>query len=435
MDGSPISSRSQPLRVGVILKLAFRNLRRQLRRSLLTASAMVVGGGICVFSYSLGDATHEQWIDSGVRMGSGHVTVERPEFRLSRKVDDRLPSQVRQVTEQALQSPELAAQVVAVSARLTISGLASSATGARPVQVVAVDSVAEAGFSMVDDQVIEGRYLEPDDRLAAYVGLGLVDSLDLRLGSRFVVQAQDAAGDISGQLLRVVGIFRSGMPQVDQSIIHIPISTAGDWLGTDRDVTNVGVVLADSALVGGMVAHLEQALSSPVASDEVRVIGWQESERAVWAAVAIDEFGNHVVMGILFIIIAFGIVNTVLMSVLHRHREFGVLRALGLTPRQTGAVVLVEGLTLTAVSGCVGVFLGMVTTWYFLGDGLDLSVFIGEEMTFSGVVIDPVIVPVFRVSRLAQIFAAILTIGTIASIYPARRAATVDTAEAMKFER
>ena len=255
MDGTPISSRSQPLRVGVILKLAFRNLRRQLRRSLLTASAMVVGGGLCVFSYSLGDATHEQWIDSGVRMGSGHVTVERPEFRLSRKVDDRLPSQVRQVTEQALQSPELAAQVVAVSARLTISGLASSATGARPVQVVAVDSVAEAGFSMVDDQVIEGRYLEPDDRLAAYVGLGLVDSLDLRLGSRFVVQAQDAAGDISGQLLRVVGIFRSGSPQVDQSIIHIPISTAGDWLGTDRDVTNVGVVLADSALVGGMVDH------------------------------------------------------------------------------------------------------------------------------------------------------------------------------------
>ena len=225
------------------------------------------------------------------------------------------------------------------------------------------------------------------------------------------------------------------MPQVDQSIIPIPISTAGDWLGTDRDVTNVGVVLADSALVGGMVDHLEQALSSPVANDEVRVIGWSESERAVWAAVTIDEFGNHVVMGILFIIIAFGIVNTVLMSVLHRHREFGVLRALGLTPRQTGAVVLVEGLTLTGVSGCVGVFLGMVTTWYFLGDGLDLSVFIGDEMEFGGVVIDPVVVPVFRVSRLAQSFAAILTVGTIASLYPARRAATVDTAEAMKFER
>ena len=435
MDGAPITPRSQPLHVGVILRLAFRNLRRQLRRSLLTASAMVVGGFFCVFSYSLGDGTHEEWIESGVRMGSGHVTVERPEFRLSRNVEDRLPPEIQQATEQALQSPEFARQVVAVSARLTISGLASSATGARPVQVVAVDPVSEAEFSMVDDQVIEGRYLEPDDRLAAYVGLGLVESLDMRLGSRFVVQAQDAAGDISGQLLRVVGIFRSGMPEADQSIIHIPLLTAGNWLGTDRDVTNVGVVLADSTLVGSVTAHLERALSGPVASGEVRVIGWPESERAVWAAVIIDEFGNHVVMGILFIIIAFGIVNTVLMSVLHRHREFGVLQALGLTPRQTGAVVLVEGLTLTAVSGCAGVLLGLVTTWYFFGNGLDFSGLIGEEMTFSGVVIDPVIVPLFRVSRLVQVFTAILVIGTVASIYPARRAATVDIAESMKFER
>ena len=83
------------------------------------------------------------------------------------------------------------------------------------------------------------------------------------------------------------------------------------------------------------------------------------------------------------------------MSVLHRHREFGVLQALGLTPGQTGAIVLVEGLTLTAVSGFIGVSLGLFATWYFIGDGLDFSALIGEEMTFSGVVIDPVIVPLF----------------------------------------
>ena len=77
----------------------------------------------------------------------------------------------------------------------------------------------------------------------------------------------------------------------------------------------------------------------------------------------------------------------------------------------------------------------LVTTWYFFGDGLDFSGLIGEELTFSGVVIDPVIVPLFRVSRLVQVFTAILVIGTVASIYPARRAATVDIAESMKFER
>lgn len=430
-----MTPRSQPMHVGVILMLALRNLRRQLRRSILTASAMIVGGWLLLFSFSLGDGTHETWIDSGVRMSGGHVTVERPEFRLSRKIEDRLSADVRSMTERALESPEIATHVVAQSARLTINALASSPAGARPAQVIAVDPLAEAPFSMFDDQVVEGRYLEPGDRLAAYVGIGLVESLDLRLGSRFVVQAQDTAQDISGQLLRVVGIFQSGMPEADQSVIHIPIQTGGDWLGSDRDVTNVGVVLVDSATVAAVATHLERVLAEPIAHGDASVLEWRESNPALYAAVAIDDFGNYLVYGILFTIIAVGIVNTVLMSVLHRHREFGVLQALGLTPGQTGAIVLVEGLTLTAISGVIGVSLGLLTTWYFFGDGLDFSSLIGEDMTFSGVVIDPVIVPLFRVSRLLQILTFILMIGAAASIYPARRAATIDTAEAMKFER
>ena len=150
---------------------------------------------------------------------------------------------------------------------------------------------------------------------------------------------------------------------------------------------------------------------------------------------AIDDFGNYVVFGILFVIIGFGIVNTVLMSVLHRHREFGVLQALGLTPRQTGTVVLVEGLVMTAVSGLVGVGLGLLGTWYFFGNGLDFTNLMGEEMTFSGVVIDPVIVPLFRVTRVVQVLLFILSIGVISSIYPAIRAASIDVPTAMKFER
>ena len=127
--------------------------------------------------------------------------------------------------------------------------------------------------------------------------------------------------------------------------------------------------------------------------------------------------------------------NTVLMSTLHRYREFGVLQALGLTPGQTGAIVLAEGMTLTAVSWFLGVGLGLWLTWYFFGDGLDVSGLIPEDMEFSGVIIDPVIVPLFRVARLAQVFVFILAIGALASVYPAVRAARIDTAEAMKFER
>ena len=425
---------SRPTHARVLVLLAMRNQRRHLRRSVLTASAMIVGGALLVFTFSLGEGSHEQWIDSGVRLGEGHVTIERPEFRVSRRIEDRLPAEVRRAAEEAFASPEVAPRVVATTAKLAVTGLASSAAGSRPAQIVAVDPMAEAEFSPIDDKLIEGRYLAPDDRLAAYVGVELVDSLDLRLGSRFVVQAQDAEREIAGQLLRVVGIFRTGVPEVDQALVHIPLATADEWLGSKGDVTNVGVVLDDSAATAGVVARVESALDGPISRGDARVMGWREANPALAAAVAIDDFGGYLTQGFIFTIIGFGIVNTVLMSVLHRRREFGVLRALGLTPGQTGTIVLIEGLTLTAASGFIGVGLGLAFTRYFFGDGLDVSALMGE-MTFSGVVVEPVIQPLMRTARLVQVLLFILFIGAAASVYPALRAARLDVAEAMKFDR
>ena len=421
----------------VILLLALRNLRRQARRSVLTAAAMMVGGALLVFSLAVGDGGHEQWIDSGVRLGDGHVTVEHPEYRVSRRIDHRLPDGVRRSTEQALQAPDIAPHVAAASARLAVSGLASSAAGARPAQIVAVDPLAETGFGTVDEQVIDGRYLEPDDELAGYVGAELADTLELRIGSRFVVQAQDAGREISGQLLRVVGIFRSGVPEVDQTTIHMPLTTAGDWLGSGPDVTNIAVVLDSSTATARVAGRLQRALEQPVASGEARVMGWREANPALAAAITIDDFGNYLVQSFLFVIIAFAVVNTVLMSVMLRQREFGVLQALGLTPGQTGAVVLAEGLMLSVASGLAGVALGLLFTWGLFGDGLDMSALMesASEMTFGGAAIDPVIMPLLGAGRLAQIITFILCIGAGASIYPALRAARINVTEAIKFDR
>ncbi len=428
------SAARPPMHARVLVLLAMRNLRRHVRRTVLTSSAMVVGGALLVFTFSLGDGYHEQWIDSGVRLGEGHVTIERPEFRVSRRIEDRLPVEVRRAAEEAFESPEVAPRVVATTAKLAVNGLASSAAGARPAQIVAVDPEAEADFSPIDERVIEGRYLAPDDRLAAYVGVELVDSLELRLGSRFVVQAQDAEREIAGQLLRVVGIFESGVPEVDQSLVHIPLATAGEWLGSAGDVTNVGVVLDDSTATAAVAGRLERALDELIARGDARVMGWREANPALGAAVAIDDFGNYLVQGFIFTIIAFGIVNTVLMSVLHRRREFAVLRALGLTPGQTGAIVLVEGLTMTAASGFIGVGIGLAVTLLIAENGLDFSALM-DEMTFSGVLIEPIAYPLVRTVRLLQVLLFILFIGAAASVYPALRAARLDVTEAMKFDR
>ena len=406
-----------------------------MRRTILTALALIVGGALLMITFPLGDGTHEAWIESGVRMGSGHASIQRPGFQASRKIEDRLSREARSKAEAALQAPEVRSYVTAVSPQLTVSGLASSPTGARPVQIVGVESEAEASFGILDEKTAEGRYLEPDDRLAAYVGAGLAEALDLRLGSRLVLTAQDASGEIVGQLVRVIGIFRTGVPEVDQSLVHIPLATAGAWLGTGEDVTQIAVLVEESLYVDPLRNALEKTLAEPIGRGELSVVGWREAMPELDAAVKIDDFGNYLMQGILFTIIAIGIVNTVLMSVLHRHREFGVLQALGLTPAQTGTLVLIEGLVLTAFSGIAGVALGLFITWFFWRDGLDFSSMLNEEWSFSGVVMEPVVIPMFRLARVVQALLFLLVVGAVSSLYPAFRATRIDVAEAMKFER
>ncbi len=422
-------------RVAVMVRLALRNLRRQARRTTLTATAMIIGGTLLMFSLPIADGTHEDWIESAVRMGTGHIVIQAPGYLASRKIDDRVPAGARRVAAEALASPQLADEILDVVPMVSVGGLASSPAGARPAQIMAVDPLAEARFSILDDRLVDGRYLEPDDRLAAYIGEGLREALDVRVGSRMVLTTQDAAGEIAGQLVRVVGVYRTGIPEIDQAVLHVPLATAAAWLGTNDDVTTLAVLVRSSRRVPAVQRVLRRSLEPIIAAGDLDVLTWREASPELDAAVKIDDFGNYLFQGILFAIIGLGIVNTILMSVMYRYREFGLLQALGFTPQQTGGLVVVEGVVLTALAGLVGIGLGLFLTWFFFRNGLDFSFAWNEEWSFSGVVMEPVVVPVFRTARVIQGLVFILLVGAIASLYPAYRATRIDVAESMKFER
>ncbi len=420
------------LRVVVLCRLALRNVRRQARRSLLTASAMVIGLALLVFSRGLADGAHEDWIEAGVRLGKGHVTVQSPRFKVSGAIEDHLSSLQHAGVVAALGRPDIARDVLVSAPRVEVPALANTPSAAVPVAVIGVDPSAEPAFATLDEKLVEGRYLTADDRLHAYVGTKLAERLDLRLNSRLVLTAQDVAGEIAGQLVRVTGIFRMGIPEIDEVLVHIPLRTAQEWLGLRDGITSYAIVLESSRTVDRVIRGLDAALHD--GSDNVAVLGWTESMPDLYAAVKVDDYGDYIFHGILFAIVALAIVNTILMSVLYRTREFGVLRALGLTKGHTAGLVFLEGLLLTAVSGLVGMVLGVAVTWGIFRNGLDFSFLLENDLTAAGVVIDPVLVPEFRVMQLVQSIGFIVVIGLAASLYPAYRATRIDVAESMKFE-
>ena len=414
------------------LRLALRNLRRQKRRSVLSGSAMVLAMALLVFSRTIAEGGHEDWIDSGVRLGGGHVAVQAPDYQTRRTLEYRLSPEARAAVQQAAQAPEISKRLLATAPRLTVQGLASSSQAALPAAIMAVDPEMEKNFSALNEKLVEGRWLEPEDRLRAYVGVRLASRLKLKEGSRFVLTAQDASGDISGQMVRVAGTFRSGIPEMDEGLIQIPLGTAQEWLGVPGAVTSEALLLRTSRDVGPVRRQLESALEGW--SDEAAVLGWRESMPELDAAVRMDDWADYVFHLVLFVIAATAIVNTILMSVMYRTREFGVLRALGLERGEVGRVVFIEGMILTAVSGFVGMALGAAIVWGFFRNGLDFSAMWDMEMEAAGIVIDPVIVPRFHWNQILQSLFFILAIGSLSSIYPAWRATRIDVAEAMKFE-
>ena len=415
-------------RLRTLLRLALRNLGRELRRSTLTAAAMALGLALLVLSRTLADGAHEDWIDAGVRLGSGHVTFNAPGYRDGRSLDDRLSAAQLETTLAAVAGTAPRSTALP-SVRVAVRGLASSPDGALPVSIVGVNPTVEPAFSRLGEEVVEGRYLEEGDRLHAYIGASLAGRLDLGTGSRMVLTAQSASGDIEGQLVRVAGIFRTNVEALDEALIHIPLATARSWLGVEG-ATSVAVLLPHSSLTDPVVEQAAEA----VRAAGIEVVGWPVTNPDLYAALQLDDGGDWAFHVILFIIVAIAILNAVFMSVLHRKREMGLLRALGLSGRETGLVVYLEGILLTAAAGVAGAALGFAVVWFFFRDGIDFSGMMPEDINFGGIAFDPVMVPSMEMKHVVQ--SAILTalIGVSASLFPAWHAARLDPAESVKVE-
>jgi ABC-type lipoprotein release transport system permease subunit len=414
----------------ILVRLAMRNVVRQRRRSVLIALAMMFGVALLIVFLAVGDGTHAQWIDAGVRLSGGHVSVETAAFRRSTSLDDRLDSVATSRVLRAIAAPGVARYTDAAAPRIAVSALASSASSALPVQVLGVDPAAESAFSLLPAKLTSGTFLTGTASTDAVVGQGLVDRLGLRMGSRFVIAAQTAAGDVEEQLLRVTGIFRTGIREVDEGLVDIPLATARRWLATPGAVTSVAILLRDGQDVPAAVRNLRPLLPASTVP-----FTWRETSPELDAAVRIDNVGSYLFNAILLAIVALAVLEALLVSVLHRRREFGVMRALGLSARETSLVVLVEGVMLAVASGTLGLALGFGVVSALGHTGLDLSAALGDQLTISGSIVSPVIYPVVHAARVWQGVVVVLALGALSSLYPMWQATRIDVAAAMQVDQ
>jgi putative ABC transport system permease protein len=422
----------------LLVKISWRNLWRNPRGTLLTALALGLGLALLLISLGLLDGGHEQTIADGVRFGPGHVVVQAKGYQDSSSDELLLPAQVVSNLQQFLQTGTIKHVVRGVSPRLLATGLLSTSASSAGVRIVGVIPEDERAVSLVPQRMIEGTYLTGDNKLSGVViGDELARKLELKIGSKAVLMTQALAqagvktgtGDeMQSTLLRVTGVFRTGLQAIDANMIYLPLSSAQALLGvTDGRVTQVTLLLVregDSSLVA-------RALRKQLAGSPVEVLTWRESLPMLAQILGLDHAFNYIMNGVILAMVGLGILNTILMRVLERRYEFGVSKALGLKPGQLAIMVVGESLALTAISLALGLALGLSVEHYFATAGLDLR-WVFKTGLPPALVFDPILYSRLSVERIVWSVSIVFTMATIISLYPAFKAAQTDLPDALK---
>ncbi len=400
----------------LILKMALRNLRRNLRRSTITAVAIAFGLALLVFSSGFADGAHGQMIDAGVQAMAGHVVVQGEGWQSKREVELLVPNSP--AVAQRMQ--ELLPDATVVS-RVYLQGLLTSPTGAVGVALSGVDPEVELQVNDIGDKIVEGAYIAPGDN-GIVLGATLAETLDVGVGDKVVLMAQKGP-DIHNQLFRVSGLFRMGIDEIDGFYAQIPLDTAQEMLEIGDDVTQISAHLGSHRESRGATHVVRQDLASAAG---IEVLSWSEALPELYEWVLYDEAGLYVMVLIIFVIVAMGITNTVLMSVLERMREFGVMLSLGATPGRLAKLVLAEAAVLGLVAVAAGVGLGVAANAALAVNGVDFAKMMDmETMEAAGVAMDMHMFP--DLSPVKVTVFAVLSLGMtlFAAIYPAVKAATL----------
>ncbi len=407
----------------MLLAIAWRNLWRQRRRSLITAFAMAMGVALCMSMICITDGMYTDMFEVMVEQQLGHVQVHHPDYPAKGLVFDTLQDRAALV-----ERVEAVPGTVAVSPEINGYGLLGGETKSAGGMITGIDPARDGRVSPLKGRVKEGRYLADAAAHEIIVGHGLADEIDVGLGDSVVAVTQATDGSVGNDLYTVVGIYKTGDVMMDSAggFIHIDDAESLLWL---EDQAHGLTLLTDHA------DHVEAyglAVREAVAGEEVEVQAWWEASPQIAEMMGMRDATAFIFLGIVFTVAAFGVINTMLMSVFERTRELGVLRALGLRPGKLVWLVVLESFCLAALASGIGLIMGGLLDWYLVLHGLDFSSGAPDGFSFEGIMLDPVMMGEINAFPIVLTVGAVFVVSVVASLWPAWRAARLQPVTAIR---
>jgi len=334
----------------------------------MTMGAIAFATTLLIFMLSWQFGSYDTMINTAVRTYYGHIQVQRKGYL--EKKDMRLVVADPGGIDAFLKGiPE----VTAYTFRGNAFSLLSSKARTYGAMVIGIDPVREARVSTIKQLIRKGDYLSEEDDNRAILGRLLARNLRVSVGDEVVVLGQGRDGSIAATVVKAKGIYSSGQDVFDRSFIQIPLKTFQEVYAMGKAVHEVVVLCKDLDKVQEVKETLASYLEGLEEEDDLVVLDWKGLMPGLVQAIRIDLFSGFIMYVLLIIVVAFSILNTFLMAIFERTREFGVLMAIGTRPGRLTRILLMESGVLTLLGILVGVLAGCLVTYYFQTHGIYVS--------------------------------------------------------------
>ncbi|PWI33294.1 ABC transporter permease [Vibrio albus] len=403
----------------MLVKLAWRNIWRQKRRTFLTAGALALALFLSLLMRSMQEGSYSISIDHAARFYTGLIQLQHPKYAESLSINDLLPM-TDDFIQPVLQNPDISDHLP----RLESFALAAAGERSKGVMVIGAVPEMEKGYSNLDQKLIAGEFLTEDDR-QVLIGERLANYFRLKIGDEIVLYGQGYRGQTAAGLYPVKGILHFPMPQLDSQLVYMPLSLAQNLYSTGKQVTAWVLHTRDLALVTGTEATLEKHYG-----DTVNVRDWEELAPEMSQQITMDKVSGIFMLYILYGVVGFGLFATITMMTLERQREFAVMLATGMLRIRLLQLVAVESLFIATLGIVLGLMVAAPVLTYLHFNPIQMTGDAARMMEETG--FEPILPVLIAPSLIANQIIAVLVLLLISLIYPMVRIFRLSLASALK---
>ncbi|HLF65058.1 MAG TPA: FtsX-like permease family protein [Saprospiraceae bacterium] len=400
-------------------KIAWRNIGRNKGRSFLVIGSVTIGIWALIFLLAFVRGTINGYIADAIRNQTSHLQIHHPEFLDDREIQYTIPQSSNIVNRLAAMP-----QTRAVSARILINAMVSTAHGARGLQITGVDPVQEARVTGIADRIVEGSFFNEDGRNEIVLSRRIANKLNIGLRKKVVLTFQNADFEITTAAFRVTGIFESKNKMIDEIIAYTRSTEMLTLAELSEDVSHeIAILLSDVDSTDAIQTAIKQSVPG------MKVRTFREISPDLDLFDSQIRLNMVIMTAIIMLALIFGIVNTMLMAVLERIRELGMLMAIGMTRIRVFLMIVWETVFVAVIGAPVGMLLGHLTIRSLYKTGIDLSMWAsGLEQFGMSTIVRP------ELEQDAYLFIAIAIIITalLASMYPSLKATRLKPVDALR---